>query len=464
MSTLPPHREPDALAEFLAPGFDAADIEPLFPLLGARPLIATLIALFRGGDDEVLVRLMVLREIGQRADAPEWSPRELESHFAYLNATKLGTVLGRLREHGLLLWDPERRLYQLSAEGRMVLSALSNLLAFNAGGDDELGFLASQVAAGAAVGRLSPEALSHLLARLAELEEEFAQAVASGSEFRLRTAQAKLQSVQQWLDRANAVMTGLADAGLDDDSWRLAQRIGQRQSRLLRMASVFQRELAAIARQQVHLSQGGLSTSELAAWLKALSLDTLAGFADGRLAQCPESVFILPDVMLDNTEAFVEREQPAHKTSAMPAPAEIEYTRDVPLEPPRELVELTRMLAGLEDPASVADTVVGGRFGAASYRLSLLALLGETNIGPELATLAELPLTLEWDDTLQPVGRGEVARISAGRILPATARGASHACQNADDAAAPPSPQSSPTGEEGADTSAPGITLETEPE
>ena len=406
-----------ALGEFLAPGVVAEDIPPLFPLLASRPLIGALVALFRGGDEEVLVRLMVLREIGLRADAPEWTPRELEAYFAFLNDTKLGTVLARLREHGLLLWDTERRVYQLSAEGRMVLAALSNLLAFNSEQDGELGFLAAQVAAGAAVGKLSPEALSHLLARLGELEEEFAQAVASGSEFRLRHAQARLASVQQWMDKANDVMRKLSAEGLDDDSWRLAQQIGQRQSRLVRMASVFQRELAAIARQQVHLSQGGLSTSELAGWLKAQSPDTLAGLAEG-LAITPESIFVLPDVMLDNTEAFLAREQPNRKVSAMPVSAEIEYTQDIPLEPPPQLVELTRLLAGLEAPAGVADTVVGGSFGAASYRLSLLALLGETNIGPELAPLAELPVTLEWDDALQTVGRGEVAQISAGRLLP----------------------------------------------
>lgn len=415
------------LAEFLAPGLVAQDIPPLFPLLAARRLIGAMIALFRGGDEEVLIRLMVLREIGLRADAPEWTPRELESHFAYLAQTKLNTVLARLREHGLLLWDGERRVYQLSTEGRMVLSALSNLLAFNAEADGELGFLAAQVAAGAAVGKLAPDALAHLLARLGELEEAFAQAVASGSEFRLRAAQTKLASVQQWLEKANAVMKNLTDAGLDDATWKLAQRIGQRQSRLLRMASVFQRELAAIARQQVHLSQGGLSTSELAAWLKTQSLDQLAAFADGRLAATPECSFVLPDVMLDNTEAFIAREQTGRTSSAMPAPADIEYTREVPMEPPRELVELTRLLAGLDTPASVADTVVGGSFGQASYRLSLLALIGEAYIGPELAPLADLPVTLQWGDDLQPVGRGEVAQISAGRILPQQDNDDSHA-------------------------------------
>jgi len=413
-----------SLAEFLAPGLIAEDIPPLFPLLSARPLIGALIALFRGGDEEVLVRLMVLREVGLRADAPEWTPRELESHFAYLSQTKLNTVLARLREHGLLLWDSERRVYQLSTEGRMVLAALSNLLAFNTEADGELGFLAAQVAAGASVGKLAPEALAHLLARLGELEEAFAQAVASGSEFRLRAAQSKLASVQQWLERANAVMKNLAEAGLDDTTWKLAQSIGQRQSRLLRMASVFQRELAAIARQQVHLAQG-VSTSELAAWLKTQTLDRLAAFADGQLAGTPECSFVLPDVMLDNTEEFIARDQPDHKISAMPVPAEIEYTRDVPLKPPRELVELTRMLAGLNATASVSDTVVGDSFGSASYRLSLLALIGETNISPELATLADLPLTLQWGDGMQAVGRGEIAWISTGRILPQESNGES---------------------------------------
>ncbi len=407
-----------SLGEFLAPGVVAEDIPPLFPLLANRPLIGALVALFRGGDEEVLVRLMVLREIGLRSDAPEWTPRELEAYFAFLNDTKLGTVLARLREHGLLLWDTERRVYQLSSEGRMVLAALANLLAFNTEQDGELGFLAAQVAAGAAVGKLSPEALSHLLARLGELEEAFAQAVASGSEFRLRAAQSRLASVQQWLAKANEVMRTLSAEGLDDDTWRLAQQIGQRQSRLVRMASVFQRELAAIARQQVHLSQGGLSTSELAAWLQSQSPEALAGLAAGQLAITPESTFVLPDVMLDNTEAFLAREQPNRKVSALPAAAEVEYTRDVPLEPPPQLLELTRLLAGLDAPAGVADTVVGGSFGAASYRLSLLALLGETNIGPDLAPLADLPVTLEWSDELQDVGRGEVAQISAGRLLP----------------------------------------------
>ena len=413
--------EDNGLAEFFVDGVEPADVPQFFPLFEAKPLIGAMIALFRGGDDEVMVRLMVLREIGLRASAPEWTPRELQSHFAFINQSKLNTVLGRLREHELLLWDSERHVYQLSSAGRMVLSALSSLLTFSNEQDGELGYLAAQIAAGSAVGKLSPEALSHLLARLAELEEEFSQAVASGSEFRLRAAQSKLSSVWQWMEKANEVLRNLsADGFADDASWRLAQEIGSRQSRIMRMSSVFQRELAEISRQQVHLSHGGLSSSELAGWLKERNVDELADLAAGQLVITPEPTFILPDVMLDNTEEFVAREQPNRRVSAMPAPAEVEYVDDVQHEPPYQLAALTRLLAGLKEPMNLADGIVGGNFSDASYRLSLLSFLGEQNVDPELAPLAELPLRMRWDESLelQHIGRDEIAAMSGGHIEP----------------------------------------------
>lgn len=414
-------QEDSGLAEFFVAGVEPADVPQFHALSAAKPLIGAMIALFRGGDDEVMVRLMVLREIGLRAHAPEWSPRDLQSHFAFINPSKLNTVLGRLREHELLLWDGERHVYQLSSAGRMVLSALSSLLSFSTEQDGELGFLAAQIAAGSAVGKVSPEALSHLLARLAELEEEFSQAVASGSEFRLREAQGKLASVWQWMEKANEVLRDLSADGFPDDaSWRLAQEIGNRQSRIMRMSSVFQRELAEISRQQVHLSHGGLSSSELAAWLKQRTVDELASLAEGQLAHSPESTFVLSDVMLDNTEEFIAREQPNRRVSTMPAAAEVEYVDDIPLEPPPQLAALTRLLAGLEEPLALADGVVGGGFADASYRLSLLPFLGEQNVDPELAPLAHLPLRVRWEESLelQPIGRDEIAAMSGGHIEP----------------------------------------------
>jgi hypothetical protein len=296
------------------------------------------------------------------------------------------------------------------------------LLSFSAEADSELGFYAAQIAAGSAVGRLSPESLSHLLARLAELEDSFSQAVASGSESRLRAAQSQLESVWKWMEKGNEVLNILAEKGFPDDtSWRLAQEIGSRQSRIMRMSSVFQRELAAIARQQIHLSQGGLTTSELANWLKERSIGELVKLSEHQLAAVPEPIFVLPDVMVDNTEEFIEREQPARRVSMMPPPAEIEYVNDVPHEPPPQLAALTRLLSGLSASISTTDAVVGGDFSAASYRMSLLAFIGEQNVDPDLAPLAALPLAVRWDDNhseLARVNRNEVAAISAGELVP----------------------------------------------
>lgn len=411
----------NSLAEFFAQGIEPNDVPQFFPLVEAKPLIGAMIALFRGGDDEVMIRLMVLREIGLRANTPEWTPRELQSHFSFINQSKLNTVLNRLREHELLLWDSERHVYQLSSNGRMVLSSLASLLSFSSEQDGELGFLAAQIAAGAAVGKLSPEALTHLLARLAELEQEFSQAVTSGSEFRLRAAQSKLASVWQWMEKANEVLRNLsADGFADDASWRLAQEIGSRQSRIMRMSSVFQRELSEISRQQVHLSNGGLNSSELAAWLKQRTVDELIELCAGPIKTIPECTFILPDVMLDNTEEFVVRELPNRRTSAMPAPAEVEYVQDIQHEPPPQLIALTRLLSHLDAPLNLADGIVGGNFSDASYRLSLLSFLGEQNVDPEFAPLADLPLQLRWDESreLKVIARDEVAMMSDGRIEP----------------------------------------------
>jgi hypothetical protein len=411
------HIEENAFSEFLVSGVFPRDVDALFPLLRSAHVIHALIALFRGGDEEVMIRLAVLREIAARTDAPEWTPHELEVHLAFIDSTKLGTVLKRLREHDLLLWDADRRLYQLSPVGRMVLSSLSNLLRFGQD-DDELGFLASQVAASGAIGELNAETLAHLLARLAELEEFFAQAVQSGSEFRLKAAQSRLASVWKWMEKGTDILKNLPEQGFSDEAWQLAQRIGQSQSHIMRMSSVFQNELAKIARQRVMLSDGGLSSSELAAWLKGLDVERLSGLAV--LHEVPEPFFALPDVMLDQAEAFIERDIADKAESVMPPPVEVAQATAVAFEYPPQLAALTEMLSRLREPLPLADVVVGGDFSAASYRYSLLAFLGERNVDADLAVLAEQPCAMRYNETedLQDIKRGEIARMTQGRIEP----------------------------------------------
>lgn len=415
--------ENSPLAEFLASGVLAQDVPGLHALLTARALIGAFIALFRGGDEEVLVRLAVLRDIGARAEAPHWSPREIETRFVWLDPVKLDTVLKRLREHELLVWDNDTRLYALAPAGRIALAALDQMLGFAAEEDAGLGFLVAQVAAGGAVGKLSPDNLRHLLARLSELKDEFSAAIASGSEFRLRGAQAKLESVWQWMEKGTQVIGALSSDGFDDDTWRLAQEIGARQSEIMRMTSVFQRELAAISRQRVHLAQGGITTSEVAAWLRGLDVEGLRNLGGDGLALVPESIFILPDVMADIAETeLVERQRAARRRSVLPPPANAEPLADALLEPPPEFAAFFATLSGIDAPMAVADAVVGDNFRAASYRLSLLPFLGDSNVDPELAPLAGLPLTLTWDETapLSTIGRGEIAAMTPGQLIPHT--------------------------------------------
>lgn len=410
----------NAFEAFLAPGLVPSDVDALFPLLQSAHVIQALIALFRGGSEEVMIRLAVLREIAARADAPEWTPQQLQAHLGFIDGIKLETVLKRLRDHNLLMWDSARRLYQVSSTARMILSSLANMLSLGSE-DDELGFLFSQVAAGGAVGQLNPETLTNLLARLSELESYFALAVQSGSEFRLKAAQSRLVAAQKWMDKGTEVLKSLSENGfVDDASWQIAQKIGKSQSRMMLMSSVFQRDLAEIARQRVMLSDGGLSSSELAAWLKMQTIEKLNDIGAQNLMQTPKPLFILPDVMLDITEAFLERDIVDKKVSSMPPPAEVEEALDVPFEYPPQLQGLVNMLSRIEHSASLADIVVGGDFSAASYRYSLLTFLGEQNVDADLAGLAEQPFSIEHDDTpiLQVINQNEIALISAGTLYP----------------------------------------------
>lgn len=414
--------QPDApfLAGFLSGGVVAADVSDLHPLLAARPLIGTFVALFRGGDEEVLVRLAVLRTIGNRADAPRWSRREIDSHFAYLDATKLDTIVKRLADFGLLLWDSDDRSYRVSTQGQSALAALAALMQFAADDDAGLGFLTAQLAGGALTGRVAQDHLQQLLARLTELEDDFAAAVRSGSELQLVAAQTRLESVFLWMEKGTEVIRSLtADNGLDTAGWRIAQAIGQKQSRLARMTGVFARELTAMSRQRVHLSRGGLSTSELAAWLQRLDVDQLSTLGDGGIACTLEPAFVTPDTMLDVAEAELLRERGAAQDTAMPAAAAVAETSEFATPLPPQLPALVALLAGLTEPTAVADLVVADGYRESAYRFSLLPLLGEATSDPVLATLARLPLAVrEGAGQLLPVARHGVAAIEDIHLEP----------------------------------------------
>ncbi len=408
------------LSEFFQPGFNPFELGSLAGLMRARPFLDAFITLFRGGEDEVLVRLLVLREIGARADAPRWSPQELQSHFSYINPVKLDTVLKRLRDNGLLIWDSDEQLYNLAETGRVALAALSTLVQF-AEGDAELGYLTAQVAAGQAMGRVSHETLQHLLARLNELYRAFEEALESQSEFQIRSAQTKLESVWQWVQRGTDVMRMiLEDEALDLATLNQAQAIAYAQSRMLRLTGVFQRRLSELAAQRVHLGQSGLTSTNVADWLRGRSQHALAELGRDLLHFHPEPLFITPEEMFDVAEfELLERDRPESAGNALPTSNAAPLTSELEVERLLEAEALHEELAHLVGETALTELVLGDSYNQTAYRLSLLALLGDAEAATEasvVADLVRLPLRLETEDALDYPDHPEVAAITRGRI------------------------------------------------
>ncbi|MCX7207287.1 MAG: hypothetical protein NT086_15145 [Proteobacteria bacterium] len=417
-----------ALLEFFQPGFVPLDLPPLAGLIRARPYLDAFITLFRGGEEEVMVRLLVLREIGARAQAPRWTPQDLQAHFAYINPVKLETVLKRIRDNGLLVWDSDEQLYSLSEPGRIALASIGTLVQFS-DGDAELGYLTAQVAAGQSVGRVAHEALQHLLARLNELYRDFEEALESQSEFQIRKAQSKLESVWKWVEKGTEVMHAI----LDDDTLDLltlnqAQAIATAQSRMLRLTSVFQRRLSELAAQRVHLGESGLTSTNVADWLRSLDQDVLADLGRDLLIFHPEPVFVTADELLDISEyELVSRERLEYIESALPSSEIAEDVEAMEVErllDAEALFEELGALAARGGTAELFEQVVADTYNVTAYRLSLLSLLGDADAALEqsvVADLVRLPLFLEAEEGVELLDHLEVAAISRGRLRPVDA-------------------------------------------
>lgn len=411
------------LDQYLARGVRESDVAALAPLKGAGAMLNAFIMVFRGGEADVLIRLLVMREIGNRPDAPRWSPQELAQHFSYLDATKLNTVLGRLREFGLLLWDQEDRTYQLSGAARVALSALANVLELPAGEDADLTYITSQVAAGQAMGRPSLEALNLLLTKYRELQKEFEDAVQSGSEFRIRRASAKFATVETTVEKGSEIIRSLLTGGeLEDAMYRNAQAIGQAQSRLLRLQATFQRSLHQLELQSVALANSGLSSSDVLQWLRTLDQERLAALGAGAIGGMQPLPFAVSDLLIDVAEyELLERERVAQENTALPPPCDTPAVAHMANERFAALDRYVDELSRIQAQTPLAEAVVNGGYALSAYRLSLLSLIGDAESADMrglIADLARLPLRVTLTDEPETVARGEVAQISRGTIAP----------------------------------------------
>ncbi len=417
----------ERLQDLFRDGVVAEDIPSLFPLLRGRSLLRAFSALFHGGEAQVLLRLLVLRTLGGRAHATEWTPQEIRDHLAFVDPVKLETVVQRLKDHDLLVYDGETLRYRVGPLGRKALAALAAMLEFEDHDDDGLGYLTAQLAAGHAVGRVSVDELGHLLSRLSELKEDFDRAVLSGSEHRIRRAAERLDAVWTWVEKGTEVVAAITEKDdLEPAAHRLAQAVGRAQSALLRQAGTFQRELNKIDQHRVHLGRTGLSSSDLVGWLRAQDIDTLAAFEDGQLLLPLPAPFIHDQIALDVAEfELLERERLAAEITALPGAEQPPDTADLPIdeEDLRFLEAWHTELAAIDAPRELADTLVGDDYALSAYRLSLLGLLGDPEsaaLEGGTADLARLPLALDIEPRLIDIDLPQIALVSAGRLRPRT--------------------------------------------
>src|SRR5919109_1381027 len=415
---VPPER--DEIFPPLAPGIDPEDITPLWLLQSKLPVLEAFMTLFRGAMSDSLVRLLVLGEMGRRGHEPEWTFAELRQAFAYLAPAPLESALRRLGGGGLLRYDAAESAYVLTPAGLRVYGAVASL--FQLTEEDDLGWITGVVRASYELGTLTPEVLSHLLYRLRRLETELQQAVEALSEPRILRARERLSSVWSWIERGSAMIAQIVeDSALDRELHRVAQQIGRAQSRLLRMTTVFQRVLNDIDRQRVHLGATGLSTSDLAFFLRQCSADELRLLIAPHLSRPVRPLFLLSDLVTDQAEfELLHRKRYVNEWCDLP------QAQDSPLSPPPAAIafpELNRLLSELQTEARhtipLAEVVPWGSFEESAYRLSMLSLLGDAEAaasGGPVAQLAALPYTLNVLADGIAVCRAGVATISAGHL------------------------------------------------
>ena len=414
-------------------GIAADDIEQVFHLKRAQPMLQAFTALFHGGADGVLIRLLVLRELAFDGATSAHTRADINQKLAYLLPESLETVLMRLRSHALLAWDAQGAVYRVTPMARNVLSALDTLLSIGQAGDDaEMGFLLSQVAGAQAVGGVTVEQLKHLLGRLVELTEEFRDAIASGSEFRLRAAQAKWHLACDWVEKGSHILRAITSSEqADGATHKAAQAIGRAQSALLNMQGMFSRALNQIERQRVHLGQSGLSTTDVQRWLLAHA--DLSSLAEGAIDRPLVPLFCTPAEMIDVAETELLAERHAYLGEArLPAGQDAPMTVD---HAPAMQVELDDWLARLSDFANlgnfpsfskdrassvpVQESLLPASFAIASYRASLLPLLGdaaEATLQGATAQLARLPITFRSTDGMLALSDPHVAAMSVATL------------------------------------------------
>lgn len=390
-------------------------------------LIDALRGLLSGNQAAVRLRLWCFMELLSQPQG-RFTRDDLNRLYHILKPEPLEMALKRLRDLALIVWDATAQDYHLSQLAGQVHGLLAPLTKA-AGDDDEMASLLAQVAGAQALGLSDASQIKHLHAQLSRLHDDFADAIASGSEAMLRAAQPRFERALKLVEKAGEALTALIRSDFEDPRLeKEARSLGQGQARLLSMASQFTRALQQADRQRITLGSTGITSSDVRRWLQQhTALHTLLGDS---LSTGMRPVFVSQHDLLDVAEGEFERDRPdSQRSDGLPPPAEASAGSLETLRMPVELEDLISTLTAWsavsgDRPGTarpVRDAVLGGRFAQAAYRLQLLPLLGDAQartLQGKTGDLARSPWRVELMPSLEQVDDPAVAVLSAGRLHP----------------------------------------------
>ena len=383
--------------------------------------LAALRALFHGPAALVRLRVWVFMELMAMPES-RVSRDQLNRHFHTLREEALELVLKRLREAGLLAWEASNQDYGVTPLAQQLIGLLSPL-SRPGEQDGDLATLLANVTGAHQLGTLDPAQLHHLQAQLSRLYDEFADAIASGSEFHLRRARQRFERALKLVERAGEALSAiiaeaeeLGNARLE----RLARELGLAVARLLAMASQFNRALQQADRQRVTLGSTGITTTDVRRWLQGVHF--LENLALGALSRPVQPVFVAQHELLDTTEAEFERDRPRPK-EAEPLPEGVAAPPGqlAVLSLPPEMGVLQQLLTRWSEQGELeqdlSPAVLGGSYARAAYRAQLLPLLGDPqaqHLQGATGDMARQPWRVQWSAEQGEVDDEYVAWMSRG--------------------------------------------------
>lgn len=411
----------EEIQDYFVPGLDIDEVPSLWGLKQKAPLLNAFTTLFRGEPTGVIVRLHVLSDLSIRpAETPFWELSELRHHFAYLTETAFYTVIRRLRGGGLISYDREGNRYAITSLGLQVNGAVSHFL--RSYEEEGLGLLTAFLYAGEAMGSLSREELAHLLNRLGQLEQELVSAVDSASEPAILKARERFEAVWKRIEQGTEIIRRISrNREMDRETHRLGQKIALFQSRLTRVASIFQRAMNDIDRQRVHLGNSGISTSDLNRYLMNRSIDELAEFLKEAAGGPAQPIILLADLLADVAEyELIDRKKEEKEAWRLPTLIYSEAEEAFMKEELPHLKGLIGDVTEMEEASLPLKSIIPKEsFEVSSYRLSMLSLAGgrtETKEGDLLTEWASLPLRVEIEEGVEEVKAHGVWTLSKGEI------------------------------------------------